>query len=53
MTIVSAMLFCYIRQFYIAGRNLHGEDWPFVIGVVAVTMAGVYYTLTCKIGKIE
>lgn len=53
VTIVSAMLFCYIRQFYIAGRNLHGEDWPFVIGVVAVTMAGVYYTLTCKIGKIE
>lgn len=53
MTIISAILLCYIRQFYIAGMNLHEENWPFVIGVTALTMTGVYYTLTHKIEQVD
>lgn len=53
MTIISAIVFCYIRQFYIAGMDLYEENWLFVIGVVVITMIGVCYTLTCKIGQTD
>lgn len=53
MTIISAVLFCYIRQFYIAGMDLHEENWPFVIGVVVITVIGVCYTLAYKIEEID
>lgn len=53
MTIVSAILFCYIRQFYIAGMDLYEENWVFVIGVVILMVIGVYYTLTYNIEKID
>ncbi|HIX29064.1 MAG TPA: ABC transporter permease [Candidatus Blautia stercoravium] len=52
MTIVSAILFCYIRQFYIAGMDLYQENWLFVIGVLVITVIGVCYTLTCKIDRL-
>ena len=42
-----------IKWFYIAGMNLHEENWPFVIGVTALTMTGVYYTLTHKIEQVD
>ena len=53
MTIVSAVVFCNFRQFYIAGMDLHQENWPFVIGVVIVTILGVYYILNYKINQVE
>lgn len=53
MTIISAMVFCYIRQFYIAGMDLYEENWPFVIGVVVITSIGVCYALTYKIGQVD
>ena len=53
MTIISAMVFCYIRQFYIAGMDLYEENWPFVIGVAVITSIGVCYALTYKIGQAD
>ncbi len=53
MTIISAMVFCYLRQFYIAGMDLYEENWLFVIGVVVITMIGVCYTLAYKIGQTD
>lgn len=53
MTIISAIVFCYIRQFYIAGMDLYEENWLFVTGVVILTVIGVCYTLTCKISQID
>lgn len=53
MTIVSAILFCYIRQFYIAGMNLHAENWLFAIGAVIIAAIGMYYTLICKMEQID
>lgn len=53
MTIVSAIIFCYIRQFILAGTNTREENWFLVIGVAAVTAAGVYYTLNHKVKQID
>ncbi len=53
MTIISSIIFCYIRQFYIAGMDLYEENWLFVIGVVVITVIGVWYTLAYKIGQID
>lgn len=53
MTIVSAIILCYIRQFFLAGTNSSEESWLFVIGVVAVMLVGVYYTFTHKVEQIE
>lgn len=53
MTIISAIILCYIRQFYLAGTNTYEESWGFVIGVVAATVIGVYYVFTHKIEQID
>lgn len=53
MTIISAIIFCYIRQFYVAGMDLYEENWSFVAGVMIVAIIGVYYTITYKIGQTE
>ncbi len=53
MTIVSAIILCYIRQFYLAGTNLSEESWVFVVGVVIVMIVGVYYTLIHKVKQID
>lgn len=51
MTIISAIILCYIRQFYLAGTNTYEESWGFVIGVVVATVIGVYYVFTHKIER--
>lgn len=53
MTIISAIILCYIRQLYLAGTNTYEESWGFVIGVVAATVIGVYYVFTHKIEQID
>ena len=53
MTIISAIVFFYIRQFYIAGMDLYEENWLFVIGVVIITIIGVCYVLTHKINPTD
>ena len=53
MTIISAIVFFYIRQFYIAGMDLYEENWLFVIGVVIITIIGVCYILTHKINPTD
>ena len=53
MTIISALVFFYIRQFYIAGMDLYEENWLFVIGVVIITIIGVCYVLTHKINPTD
>ncbi|RGH40394.1 lantibiotic ABC transporter permease [Firmicutes bacterium AM41-5BH] len=53
MTIISAIVFFYIRQFYIAGMDLYEENWLFVIGVVVITIIGVWYVLTYKINQTD
>lgn len=53
MTIVSAIILCYIRQFYLAGTDVSEESWLFVIGAAAVIAIGVYYVLTHKVNCIE
>lgn len=53
MTIVSAFVFSYIRQFILAGANITEEGWLLVICVAAIAIAGVYYTLTYKVKQIS
>lgn len=53
MTIISAIILCCIRQFFLAGTNTTEESWTFVIGVVAVITAGAYYALTYKVKQID
>lgn len=53
MTIVSAIILCYIRQFYLAGTDSSEESWLFIIGIVAVMLAGVYYVLAHKVKQID
>lgn len=53
MTIVSAIIFCYIRHFILAGTNTTEESWLLVIGLAIITIAGVYYTLTHKVKQID
>ena len=52
MTIVSAIIVCYIRHFILAGTNTTEEGWLLVAGVAAFTIVGVYYTLTHKVLQI-
>lgn len=53
MTIISAIIFVYVRQFFLAGTNRTEESWLFVIGVVVIMIAGVYYTLTHNVSQVE
>lgn len=53
MTIISAIVFCYIRQFFLAGTNTTDESWLFVMGVAAVMIVGVYYVLNHKVKQVE
>ena len=53
MTIISGIIFCYIRQFYIAGMDLYEENWLFVIGVVILTIIGICYTLTYNLEAVD
>lgn len=53
MTIISAVIFAYVRQFFLAGTNRIEESWVFVVGVVIVMIAGVYYTLIHKVKQVD
>ena len=53
MTIISAIIFVYVRQFFLAGTNRTEESWLFIISVVAVMIAGVYYVLTHRVMQVE
>ena len=49
MTIISAILFGYLRQFFLAGTNSTEESWSFVLAVVFTAVFGVYFVLARKV----
>lgn len=53
MTIVSAIVLCYIRQFILAGINIPEETWFLVIAVMLITMIGVSYSLAHKVNQLD
>ena len=53
MTIVSAIVLCYIRQFILAGTNIPEETWFLVIAVMLITMIGVSYSLAHKVNQLD
>ena len=53
LTFVSAVVLCYVRQFLLAGTNQPEETWLMVVVTLAVTAAGVWYTLKHRIVQIE
>lgn len=52
-TLVSSMIFIYLRQFILAGTDTTEDSWLAVIIMIALTAAGVYYILTHKVKQID
>lgn len=53
MTIVSAIIFCYIRQFFLAGMDVTEESWLFIAVIGVIAIVGVFYTLRYKVTQVE
>lgn len=53
ITLVSSMIFIYVRQFILAGTNTTEDSWLMVIVMIILTTAGVLYILTHKVKQID
>lgn len=53
VTLVSSIVFIYIRQFILSGINANEENLLCTIVVLGLTAAAVYFTLKYKVTKID